>query len=71
MSSKKTRRRERQKQKQQGRSGRFNPATLFMVGIFVTIVLLVAGALVFGDRSAQDEPPWPGAVWSAEHNHWH
>jgi len=25
-------------------------------------------AAVFGDR---EEPPWPGAVWSDQHGHWH
>jgi hypothetical protein len=37
----------------------------------LVIVVLVAAALIIGDRSGHGDPPWDGAVWSAEHGHWH
>lgn len=73
MSSKKARRQERQQQKQdedRRRSG-LSPVTIFMIGIGVAVLLTVVGAFVLGDRSGRGEPPWPGAVWSAAHDHWH
>lgn len=69
MSSKKARRRKRQEQRQRPRKR--NPATLFILGIALALLLLAVGALVFGNRSGAGDPPWPGAVWSAEHGHWH
>jgi hypothetical protein len=71
MSSKKARRRERQEQAQDGRKSRFTPVTLFLLSIGLVIALVVAATVVLGDRSDQGEPPWPGAVWSAAHGHWH
>ena len=71
MSSKKARRRERQEQKQDGQRSRFTPVTLFMLSIGLLMFVIVAAAVVFGDRSDRGEPPWRGAVWSAAHEHWH
>lgn len=72
MSTKKARRKERRQQKQDQRAGQSGSARLFIFGIVAAIVLLVAAALVFGDRSGgPGAPPWPGAVWSADHGHWH
>jgi hypothetical protein len=73
MSSKKDRRRKRQEQEKaqaQARGGR-NPATMFIVGIAVILLLTVVGAMVLRARSGPDQPPWSGAVWSPEHGHWH
>ncbi len=72
MSSKKARRRERQEQEQEqaGRSKRLSPVTLFMLSIGAAVLLTVAGALVFTDRSDRGERP-PGTVWSEEHGHYH
>ena len=71
MSSKKARRRKRQEHKQDRRRSRLSPATVFILGIAMAVLLTVVGAVVFGDRSGRGEPPWPGAVWSAAHGHWH
>jgi len=71
MSSKKARRRARQEQIQNGRRSRFSPVTLFMLSIGLVISLIVVVTIVFGDRSDRGEPPRPGAVWSAAHQHWH
>ena len=68
MPSRKTRRGKR------GRKGKrrrkINPGTAFTLTVAVVILLIVVGVLLFGDAGA-GEPPWPGAVWSSEHGHWH
>jgi hypothetical protein len=70
MSTKKQIRRERREKTEQGKQGRkVNPATVFMVGIVAAVVVLGVFAFFFQDES--NRPPWPGAVWSPEHNHWH
>jgi cell division protein FtsN len=71
MSSKKARRKQRREKQEAAQSSGRNPATLFMLGIAAVVVLTVVGALVFGVNSAPEDPPWPGAVWSADHGHWH
>jgi hypothetical protein len=42
-----------------------------MLSIGLVISLIVAATIVFGDRSDRGDPPWPGATWSAVHEHWH
>ncbi len=71
MSSKKARRKKRQEQEQNRRRSGLSPATLFILGIGVAMLLTVVAAVVLVDRSDRGEPPWPGAVWSAAHGHWH
>lgn len=73
MSSKKARRRARQQQEleEAGRGSRLSPVTLFILSIGAAVLLTVAAAIVFTDRSDRGEPPWPGAVWSSPHDHWH
>jgi hypothetical protein len=71
MSSKKALRRERKEQEEAGRSKRLSPVTLFMLSIGGAVLLTIAGALLLTDRSDRGEPPFPGAVWSAPHDHWH
>ncbi len=68
MSSKKARRRKLQEQTQENSRRTLSPAALFILGIGLAVVLTVAGAVIFGDRK---EPPYPGAVWSEQHGHWH
>lgn len=72
MSSKKARRRKRRNRGKKGRrSSKLNPAHVFTLSVAVAILLIVVGVLVFGDTSGPGEPPWPGAVWSPSHGHWH
>lgn len=73
MSSKKARRRERQQseRKQESLRGKLSPVTLFMLGIGAAVLIAIVGAVVFGGGSDRGNPPWPGAVWSAPHGHWH
>jgi hypothetical protein len=72
LSSKKARRREQKQKKRDAQAGKRNPALVFTMVIAVAIILLVAGAMIFGNRSdGPGAPPWPGAVWSPEHGHWH
>lgn len=68
MSSKKARRRKLEEQTQDRSRKGVSPATLFILGIGLAVVLTVVGAMILGDG---DEPPFPGAVWSAQHGHWH
>lgn len=70
-SKKKLRRRQRTAQKEQARQGKANPAWLFILGIVLVIGLTLGGVAIFGDRSGPGDPPWPGAVWSPAHGHWH
>jgi hypothetical protein len=46
-----------------------NPATMFLLSVVAVVVVLGLVAFVF--RSEGDRPPFPGAVWSVEHGHWH
>ena len=70
MSSKKARRRERQakQQEESRRRGKLSPVTLFMIGIGAALLVIVVATMLFVDRP---EPPYPGAVWSEAHGHWH
>lgn len=71
MSSKKEIRRKRREHRQaeEQRRGR-NPAILFALGIAAAILITLGLFAAFGD-GGPGEPPWPGAVWSAAHGHWH
>jgi hypothetical protein len=72
MSSKKEIRRKRREaeQEQAGRS-KSNPAWMFILGIALTLAVITGGFMLFGGGSGAGEPPWPGAVWSEAHGHWH
>ncbi len=72
MSSKKARRRNRQKvEEEERRRRKLNPATVFLLGIAAVVLLTALVAWGLGGPSGPGEPPWPGAVWSASHGHWH
>ncbi len=72
MSSKKARRRARQEQEQeQTRKGKLSPVTLFILGIGAALLITVGGAVLLVDRADRGDAPWPGAVWSEAHGHWH
>ena len=73
MSSKKARRKERLEQERaRGISRRgVSPVTLFIVGVGLAVLLTIVVSFGLGDRSDRGESPWPGAVWSAAHDHWH
>lgn len=68
MSSKKARRRKLQEQARDTGRKKLSPVTVFILGIGLALVLTVVGALFFGVGGT---PPGSGAVWSAEHGHWH
>lgn len=71
MSSKKGRRRKLREQERDRPRGKLNPAIAFMLSIALAVLLMVVGVVVFGDRDGPGQPPWPGAVWSPAHDHWH
>lgn len=71
MSSKKARRKKRKEEaKSEGKKG-MNPALLFILVIGVAMVATVGISMALGGSSAPGDPPWPGAVWSSAHGHWH
>lgn len=72
MSSKKDLRRKRREQELEEKKARgsLNPAWKFIIGIALTLALIAGGYMVLGG-GGPGEPPWPGAVWSAAHGHWH
>lgn len=73
MSSKKDlrrKRREKEREEKQSR-GSLNPAWKFIIGIALTLALLTGGYMLLGGGGGPGEPPWPGAVWSPAHGHWH
>ena len=68
MSSKKQLRRERQQKKEGTTKPRLSPVSIFLLSIAaLLIVVVVIGSLTGENR----EPPWPGAMWSEAHGHWH
>jgi hypothetical protein len=70
MSSKKQiRRQQRERSEEVKKRSRLNPATLFIFGVVAAV--LVMGVFAFFFQSDANRPPWPGAVWSPQHNHWH
>jgi hypothetical protein len=69
MSSKKQLRRKRRQEKAAARSQGFNPARAFILVVIVVFVLVGVIATLRG--TDREPPPWPGAVWSEEHGHWH
>jgi hypothetical protein len=72
MSSKKEIRRKRREREQEEKdAGGRNPALLFVLGIAAAILITVGAFFVLGNPGGPGDPPWPGAVWSAEHGHWH
>ena len=72
MSSKKEIRRKQREREQERkeRSGR-NPALLFGLGIAGAILITIGAFIALGGPGGPGDPPWPGAVWSAAHDHWH
>jgi hypothetical protein len=70
VSSKKQLRRDRQAREQvEKERTKLNPVWMFLLSIAAVVVVLGAAAFFFGpDRGP---PPWPGAVWSSAHGHWH
>ena len=70
MSSKKQLRRERQaKQQFEKQKTKVNPVWMFLLSIAAVVV--VSGVVFFFFGPDRGPPPWPGAVWSPDHNHWH
>jgi hypothetical protein len=69
VSSKKQLRRARQAKEQEEKKRKVNPVWLFLVSIAALVV--VAGVVTFFFGADHGPPPWPGAVWSPLHNHWH
>ena len=68
MSSKKQRRRERKVQKDTTSKPRFSPVSIFLLSIAALLIVVVVIGSLTGTNS---EPPWPGAIWSEAHGHWH
>jgi hypothetical protein len=71
VSTKKQLRRARREQAQVAKErAKVNPTVLFIASI--AAVVLVLGVVAFFVRGeGPGEPPWPGAIWSDQHGHWH
>jgi hypothetical protein len=70
VSSKKQLRRARQAKEQvEKERSKVNPVWMFLFSIAALVV--VAGVVAFFFRADHGPPPFPGAVWSTLHNHWH
>jgi hypothetical protein len=70
LSSKKQLRRARRAQVEVAKErAKVNPTILFIASI--AAVVLVLGVVAFVFRADTPPPPWPGAVWSPQHGHWH
>ena len=72
MSSKKALRKQRRKaEKEEEKKKGMNPALLFILAIGVAVLVTLGVSFAVGGSSAPGDPPWPGAVWSDAHGHWH
>lgn len=71
MSSKKARRKKRREEARSEAKKGINPALLFILAIGLAMVATVGISMVVGGDSSPGDPPWPGAVWSDAHGHWH
>jgi hypothetical protein len=70
MSTKKQLRRERQEQdRKREEASKRNPVPTLLLSI--AAILLVVGVIGYFLRGDREPPPWPGAVWSEAHQHWH
>jgi hypothetical protein len=70
VSSKKQLRRVRQAKEQvEKERNKMNPVWMFLFSI--AAVVAVVGVLTFFFGPDHGEPPFPGAVWSTLHQHWH
>jgi len=58
-------------QKAEARRGSRRGVRLFTVLLVGTVVVLVAVAVLFRGERNLPMGPGGGAVWSAEHGHWH
>jgi hypothetical protein len=68
MSTKKQLQRERQRQKGTTKA-RLSPVSIFVLSIVALLLVVgVIGSLVGSDLPP---PPWPGAIWSETHGHYH
>jgi hypothetical protein len=71
VSSKKQLRRARREQAQVAKErARINPTILFIASIATLVLVLGVVAFVFRGEGP-GAPPWPGAIWSEQHGHWH
>jgi len=71
MSSKKAQRKKRREEAKTEEKKGVNPALLFILAIGLAVVATLGISMLLGGSSAQGDPPWPGAVWSEPHGHWH
>jgi hypothetical protein len=67
----KAKRREKEARQAAARQGSRKGVTRLTLVVFGAIVLVGAAAAVFGGGGDRPPPPRAGAVWSAEHGHWH
>lgn len=68
-SKKKLRQQRREKRAAERRTRGMNPATKFILATIALVVILGIVASLRGGPGG--EAPWPGAVWSEAHGHWH
>jgi len=73
MSSKKSVRKQKKEaaQAQAASKGSRDPSRRLLVYVGLALVLIVGVAYFLRGTNSPGDPPWPGAVWSQAHGHWH
>jgi hypothetical protein len=71
MSSKKSVRKQKKEAAQARSAAKGDSSRRLLVYVGLALALVVVAAFFLRGSNAPGDPPWPGAVWSQAHGHWH